>query len=187
MGKNKLSDDDVSAKTTKKAKKDSEGNGEKEKDVRTKKKSKASEKEKGKAKSQGNGATTPKSSSATRSSTKTKSSSNSLFCEECGALLMLQEGNTQVFCDICLFSAPFVDPGKIVTVKSFVTKEKTKRNATPEEAIQQGKDRPIVRENCPECGHDQLYFSTAQLRSADEGQTVFYQCVECSFNWSINT
>lgn len=42
-----------------------------------------------------------------------------------------------------------------------------------------GIERATVNETCPECGYHQLEFYTLQLRSADEGQTVFYECTEC--------
>ena len=38
---------------------------------------------------------------------------------------------------------------------------------------------PQVDEECPKCGHRRLAYYTLQLRSADEGQTVFYECVKC--------
>lgn len=36
-----------------------------------------------------------------------------------------------------------------------------------------------VDEKCPKCGNPQLEFYTMQLRSVDEGQTCFYECVKC--------
>ena len=43
-----------------------------------------------------------------------------------------------------------------------------------------------VEECCPKCGHEGLEFYTLQLRSADEGQTVFYECPECAYKYSTN-
>jgi len=36
-----------------------------------------------------------------------------------------------------------------------------------------------MNEDCPECDSKQMYYFTRQMRSADEGQTVFYECVKC--------
>ena len=47
----------------------------------------------------------------------------------------------------------------------------------------------MVEEDCPvkECDSKKLYFRTAQLRSVDEGQTVFYECVKCGHTFSVHT
>lgn len=43
-----------------------------------------------------------------------------------------------------------------------------------------------VNETCPKCGHEELSYKTAQLRSVDEGATIFYKCPKCAFTYSVN-
>lgn len=43
-----------------------------------------------------------------------------------------------------------------------------------------------IKEKCPECESEYLYYYTMQLRSADEGQTVFYEC-DCGYKAKVNT
>ncbi|KAJ1730242.1 DNA-directed RNA polymerase I core subunit rpa12 [Coemansia biformis] len=43
-----------------------------------------------------------------------------------------------------------------------------------------------VEELCPQCGANEMTFHTLQMRSADEGQTVFYKCVKCGHGFSVN-
>lgn len=38
---------------------------------------------------------------------------------------------------------------------------------------------PVVERRCPQCQNDKMSYATLQLRSADEGQTVFYTCTKC--------
>lgn len=40
-------------------------------------------------------------------------------------------------------------------------------------------DGPIAERRCNACGHNQMSYAAVQLRSADEGQTVFYTCLSC--------
>ena len=48
------------------------------------------------------------------------------------------------------------------------------------------KVRATIEEPCPECNHPRVEFYTMQLRSADEGATVFYDCPNCGHKWSQN-
>ena len=49
------------------------------------------------------------------------------------------------------------------------------------------KQRAEVDEECPKCTNPRMLFWTRQLRSADEGQTVFYECPACEYRFSTNT
>lgn len=52
---------------------------------------------------------------------------------------------------------------------------------------EQARVRATVDETCPACGNRGMEFYTMQLRSADEGQTVFYECKKCGHKYSTNT
>lgn len=43
-----------------------------------------------------------------------------------------------------------------------------------------------ITETCDKCGGDEVRFYTQQLRSADEGSTVFYTCQTCGNKWNVN-
>lgn len=45
---------------------------------------------------------------------------------------------------------------------------------------------PTVEEKCPKCGHNEMAFFTQQMRSADEGATVFYTCLKCKYKFTQN-
>ena len=49
--------------------------------------------------------------------------------------------------------------------------------------------RAIVEQDCENegCGNNQMYFSTMQTRSVDEGQTVYYECTKCGYTFAQNT
>lgn len=48
--------------------------------------------------------------------------------------------------------------------------------------VKQDEDEgPVVERVCPKCGNEKMSYATLQLRSADEGQTVFYTCTACKY------
>ena len=38
-------------------------------------------------------------------------------------------------------------------------------------------------EDCSRCGSKEVFFTEKQLRRADEGSTIFFQCSACSHKW----
>jgi len=49
-------------------------------------------------------------------------------------------------------------------------------------------NRATVEEKCPKCGVEEVEYYTLQMRSVDEGQTVFFDCPNpsCKHTWSLN-
>ena len=49
--------------------------------------------------------------------------------------------------------------------------------------------RPTIEKECTTegCGNDQAYFYSRQIRSVDEGQTVYYECTECGITTTEDT
>jgi DNA-directed RNA polymerase I subunit RPA12 len=109
-----------------------------------------------------------------------------LFCDACGSLLEdPTHTNTEVSCGLC---------GQTVAARDFqslvvctVGKEHVLGASEHAQKVQRKRARAVVREACPECAHPELQYYTMQLRSADEGQTVFYECGECGHTYSTNT
>ncbi len=42
---------------------------------------------------------------------------------------------------------------------------------------------PKTEEDCEECGHNEAYWWMLQTRAADEPETRFFRCTECSHTW----
>lgn len=120
-----------------------------------------------------------------------------LFCDLCGTLLNF-DSTTYASCALC---------GNRRDVKDFQGKEMRCSMgpqdfmrrwgmepfiAPLENGVARGNDteevqqRAVVHEECPKCSHPSLEYYTRQLRSADEGQTVFYECPNCHHKFSQN-
>jgi len=119
-----------------------------------------------------------------------------LFCNLCGTLLYF-DNPLFASCPLChnqhnvndirgkeiWFKIGAEDLRKHLNLEPFIKVDNTKERPEEEE-IQQ---RAVVNEDCPQCNHPQLEYYTRQLRSADEGQTVFYECPNCHHKFAQNT
>mmetsp|Transcript_24489 Transcript_24489/g.40830 ORF Transcript_24489/g.40830 Transcript_24489/m.40830 type:complete len:116 (+) Transcript_24489:66-413(+) len=110
------------------------------------------------------------------------------FCSACGTILDPPDGDL-VTCTHCSFSCKFVD----IMTPEVITKSpptgKPQWVADEKDSGTGGKEmvkHATIEEPCPRCSHPELYFYTMQLRSVDEGSTVFYECPRCAYKFSVN-
>lgn len=120
-----------------------------------------------------------------------------IFCDDCGNLLDNPEdkiNNSNVIeCSQCQaeYAKSQFTNLKVVTstsedafpsslrLKRSVVKTNLKRDELKD-------DGATIKEKCPKCGHDEMRYQTLQLRSADEGATVFYTCIKCNYKYRTN-
>jgi len=113
-----------------------------------------------------------------------------VFCQICGALLPPLPPSGPLRCLVCKAPAPieqFSDVETKYTIvfnkrENFEKKKKVLDSDEEDEA-----DGPIVERTCPKCGHGRMSYAALQLRSADEGQTVFFTCLKCKHKESENS
>jgi len=109
------------------------------------------------------------------------------FCPSCGAILPGLSETGDVTCVVCKFvvSSILFDARAVKYEIHFNSLESTapkKKTDDDEEA-----DGPVIERKCPKCGHERMSYAAIQLRSADEGQTVFFTCLKCKYKESENS
>lgn len=122
------------------------------------------------------------------------------FCPNCGSILPLLSISGPVTCYTCQLDYPpegvrfviifvvifnwthFYNFLTIVLGKMAVEYTIQFNSASTSKLVAASEDAeegPIVERKCPKCGNDRMSYATLQLRSADEGQTVFFTCTKC--------
>ena len=109
------------------------------------------------------------------------------FCPQCGTILDPPNVTDKVVCTACPFKCNFHELGvtEVTTSAAPTGRQAWLRNV--EDEITNVRDKhAIIEEPCPKCDNQEMYFYTMQLRSVDEGQTVFYECPKCEHKFSVN-
>ncbi|KAF8536083.1 DNA-directed RNA polymerase i 13.7 kda polypeptide [Trichophaea hybrida] len=111
-----------------------------------------------------------------------------VFCSDCGNLLDRSPGSSKLICEMC--HAIVTDTSnKTVTTSSsantFPSALRLRRSAVQSLAAEDLHTEAKISQTCPECGNEEMWFFTLQLRGADEGATVFYRC-ECGHRFNTN-
>jgi len=105
---------------------------------------------------------------------------NSIFCQKCGSLMVLNNEKKKVNCSSCGYSPR----GKTENV---ILKEKVDLTKDQKIEVQDKKIEtlPKVKETCKKCGNKTAYYWTLQTRSSDESETRFFECVKCGHRWRV--
>ena len=45
--------------------------------------------------------------------------------------------------------------------------------------------KPLIWQECSKCGAKEMWYSSKQLRGADEGTTIFFECPVCGNKWVV--
>ncbi|GAA5926221.1 uncharacterized protein JCM15063_000219 [Sporobolomyces koalae] len=119
-----------------------------------------------------------------------------VFCSRCGNLLDLPGDEDHLACDACgqvedaTGGRDAAYEGKVITTKSnpaaFPSSLRQLKTSLVKNRGDVEKKKVYVDETCEKCGAKQMSVKTMQLRSADEGATVFYSCDKCGFQTRLN-
>ncbi|PRW18300.1 DNA-directed RNA polymerase I subunit RPA12 [Chlorella sorokiniana] len=120
-----------------------------------------------------------------------------MFCPVTGSLLTLDAAAGVARSEKCDFQRPLEDLDDTMTVVTLADMPDYQRRYALEplvkskeqlefEELLKNRVRATVDEPCPRCKNPVLEYYTMQLRSADEGQTVFYECRKCRYRYSTN-
>ncbi|XP_060524567.1 DNA-directed RNA polymerase I subunit RPA12 [Cylas formicarius] len=115
---------------------------------------------------------------------------NSAFCPDCGSILPPLRETGGIMCYACsrLFDPESLfDKGLTVDYVVHFNTRSTKSQVVNNKESNTGEEGPVVDRKCPRCGNEKMSYATLQLRSADEGQTVFYTCTKCEYKESENS
>mmetsp|Transcript_1078 Transcript_1078/g.1963 ORF Transcript_1078/g.1963 Transcript_1078/m.1963 type:complete len:118 (-) Transcript_1078:131-484(-) len=112
------------------------------------------------------------------------------FCPQCRSTLKV-DSSGDIECMVCRYQSNLSNLPELPLTTTYNADRPVPLWAKSDEeqaALRQSQEptRATVEEPCVKCGAPEVGFYTVQLRSVDEGQTVFYECPQCKHTWSIN-
>ncbi|KKA26015.1 hypothetical protein TD95_003991 [Thielaviopsis punctulata] len=111
-----------------------------------------------------------------------------VFCNMCGNLLPASKGTTKgiLRCDACHSENRDV-AAKVITTETKATDFPSQLRQKLQSTVKAVASHEIstmatINERCPKCSREEVRYTAVQLRSADEGSTIFYYC-ECGHKY----
>ncbi|XVE94537.1 hypothetical protein REPUB_Repub02eG0017300 [Reevesia pubescens] len=110
-----------------------------------------------------------------------------MFCSLCGTMLSLVSSK-YAECPLCKsrISAKGILNREIGYT---LTAEDIRRDlgiSHLSEQMETKESAALIKQTCKHCGNKELEYTTRQMRSADEGQTVFLSCPKCKATYQEN-
>ncbi|ORX95787.1 hypothetical protein BCR34DRAFT_607841 [Clohesyomyces aquaticus] len=113
-----------------------------------------------------------------------------VFCTDCGNLLDGSAGKEDAIltCQVCgaknkdTSSKTIVTHSKPTAFPSSLRAKRSEVQTITEADIQ---THAVTSQSCEKCHREEVRYYTQQLRGADEGTTVFYEC-DCGHKWNTN-
>ncbi|AWP04971.1 putative DNA-directed RNA polymerase I subunit RPA12 isoform 2 [Scophthalmus maximus] len=102
------------------------------------------------------------------------------FCPECGNILPVPGIQDTVRCPRCAFCIPITDFSGL-EIHSTVIFNPVELSSVALEDKDFDLKGPVIDRRCSRCNKEGMVYHTRQMRSADEGQTVFFTCTNCRY------
>ncbi|MFQ5474765.1 MAG: transcription factor S [Candidatus Nanoarchaeia archaeon] len=99
-----------------------------------------------------------------------------MFCPKCGAILLPSNDDSGKRVMKCRCGYAQDKP-------VMVLKETMKHDRAVEVVDKEVEILPLVKEECPKCGHGEAYYWLQQTRAGDEPETKFMKCAKCKHTW----
>ncbi|KAL0961785.1 hypothetical protein UPYG_G00331710 [Umbra pygmaea] len=102
------------------------------------------------------------------------------FCPECGNVLPLPVLHDTITCPRCDFTIPVLEfsSQKVTSTVIFNPLELSTLTVEDDDSELKG---AVIDRRCSRCNKEGMVYHTRQMRSADEGQTVFFTCIHCRY------
>lgn len=105
------------------------------------------------------------------------------FCPHCGSILPLPIDDTSdnITC-MCGYKINCTRFDNMILSKSeIIFNEITTKKKVKSTKMDGKMGGPSIERKCGRCGHNEMTYKTRQMRSADEGMSIFYHCVKCGW------
>ncbi|KAK1804903.1 hypothetical protein P4O66_019272 [Electrophorus voltai] len=103
------------------------------------------------------------------------------FCPECGNILPVPLLKDDISCPRCSFKISVREFAGQVITSSVVFNPLDESSSAVESKKDSELSGPVVDRRCSRCNKEGMVYHTRQMRSADEGQTVFFTCIHCRY------